>query len=221
MNKFKVGDTVRVLDGKNIEGYAGGWTSIMGEYVGKVGKVVDYNGYFCHGVKLDLDDGFYVFDERGLELVKDDGVRTVLVSSVYKPSRIYKGKGKTVVLWADGTKTIVKRAEGEADNDYAAFTAALAIKVFGTNSEVNRIVKRTEAAEKKKGKRAVQTMTVYKVYRQVDLSQDGHGGSGYSEEEVTTFATMDEAVKFADAMDEVNSNAWVDYVVREEEVQLK
>lgn len=150
MSKFKVGDTVKVLDGKNIEDYAGGWTFDMGKYVGKVGKVVGYNGYFCRGVKLDLDGGFYVFDERGLELVKDDGVRTVLVSSVYTPERIYKGKGKTVVLWADGTKTIVKRAEGEADNDYAAFTAALAIKVFGTNSEVNRIVKRTEAAEKKR-----------------------------------------------------------------------
>ena len=85
--------------------------------------------------------------------MKDDGVRTVLVSSVYTPKRIYKGKGKTVVLWADGTKTIVKRAEGETDNDYAAFTAALAIKVFGTNSEVNRIVKRTEPAEKKKRKK--------------------------------------------------------------------
>lgn len=152
MSKFKVGDIVKVLDGKNIEDYAGGWAVEMGEFVGKVGKVVSLNSYFCRGVRLDLDCG-YLFDERGLELVKDDGVRTVLVSSVYTPKRIYKGKGKTVVLWADGTKTIVKRAEGEADNDYAAFTAALAIKVFGTNSEVNRIVKRTEEAEKKKRKK--------------------------------------------------------------------
>lgn len=218
MSKFKVGDTVRVLDGKNIEGYAGGWNYLMGKYVGKVGKIVDYNVYFCHGVHLDLDDGYYVFDERCLELVKDDGVRAVLVPTVFTPKRIYKGKGKTVVLWADGTKTIVKRAEGEADNDYAAFTAALAIKVFGANSEVNRIVKRTEAAEKKKPKKATQTMTVYKVYRQVDLSQDGHGGSGYSEEEVGTFATMDEAVKFADSQE---ANAWVDYTFRKEEVPLK
>lgn len=212
MNKFKVGDTVRVLDGKNIEYYAGCWTSDMGKYVGKVGKVVDYNGYFCRGVKLDLDDCSYVFDERGLELVKDDGVRAVLVPTVFTPKRIYKGKGKTVVLWADGTKTIVKRAEGEADNDYAAFTAALAIKVFGTNSEVNRIVKRTEAAEKKKPKKAKQTMTVYKVYRKLALSADKR------EEEVDTFATMDEAVKFVDAHE---AGAWADYVVRKKVVPLK
>lgn len=69
------------------------------------------------------------------------------------PKRIYKGDGKTVVMWEDGTKTIVKRAEGEPDNDYAAFTAALAIKVYGDNSKVNRIVSMTEKVEKRKKKK--------------------------------------------------------------------
>lgn len=69
------------------------------------------------------------------------------------PKHIYKGEGKTVVMWEDGTKTIVKRAEGEPDNDYAAFTAALAIKVFGDNSKVNRIVRMTETVEKRKKKK--------------------------------------------------------------------
>lgn len=69
------------------------------------------------------------------------------------PKHIYKGDGKTVVMWEDGTKTIVKRAEGEPDNDYAAFTAALAIKVYGDNSKVNRIVRMTEAVEKRKKKK--------------------------------------------------------------------
>lgn len=69
------------------------------------------------------------------------------------PKHIYKGDGKTVVMWEDGTKTIVKRAEGEPDNDYAAFTAALAIKVYGDNSKVNRIVRMTETVEKRKKKK--------------------------------------------------------------------
>ena len=42
MKKFKVGDTVKVLDGKNIKDYAGTWTSEMEKYVGEVGKVVGY-----------------------------------------------------------------------------------------------------------------------------------------------------------------------------------
>ena len=46
----------------------------------------------------------------------------------------------TIVFWGDGTKTVVKRAEDEPDSVYAAFTAALAIKCYGSNSAVKRIV---------------------------------------------------------------------------------
>ena len=70
----------------------------------------------------------------------------------YRPKRILKNGRATIVMWADGTKTIVKRAEGEPDNDYTAFTAALAIKCYGSNSEVNRIVRKTERQKSKKEK---------------------------------------------------------------------
>lgn len=59
----------------------------------------------------------------------------------YAPKKIiYNGKA-TIVFWVDGTKTIVKKAEGEPYNRYNAFCAALAKKVFGNNSVVNRFVK--------------------------------------------------------------------------------
>ena len=70
----------------------------------------------------------------------------------YTPKRIIRNGRATIVMWADGTKTIVKRAEGEPDNDYTAFTAALAIKIYGSNSEVNRIVRKTERQKSKKEK---------------------------------------------------------------------
>lgn len=60
------------------------------------------------------------------------------------PKRIIKDGPATIVFWRDGTKTVVKRAEDEPDNDYAAFTAALAIKVLGNNSKVRKIVAKTE-----------------------------------------------------------------------------
>lgn len=69
-----------------------------------------------------------------------------------KPSRILKSGNRTIVFWDDGTKTIVKRAEDEEDNDYAAFTAALGIKCFGSNSALKRIVERTETQKPKKQK---------------------------------------------------------------------
>ena len=37
--KFKVGDTVRILDGKGIEGYTGGYNEIMQEMCGEIRKI--------------------------------------------------------------------------------------------------------------------------------------------------------------------------------------
>lgn len=66
----------------------------------------------------------------------------------YSPERILRSGNRMIVFWKDGTKTIVKRAEDEADSDYAAFTAALGIKLFGSNSALKRII--TEAQKPKK-----------------------------------------------------------------------
>jgi hypothetical protein len=69
------------------------------------------------------------------------------------PVRILKSGNRTIVFWTDGTKTIVKRPEDTADNDYEAFTAALAIKVFGTNSALKRIIKNKTVEQKPKKKK--------------------------------------------------------------------
>lgn len=67
---------------------------------------------------------------------------------VYTPKRILRSGRATIVFWKDGTKTVVKRTPDEPDNEYAAFTAALAIKVFGSNSKVKRVIQnKTEEQE--------------------------------------------------------------------------
>lgn len=68
------------------------------------------------------------------------------------PVRIQKNGPAMIVFWKDGTKTIVKRGDDEPDSDYAAFTAALGIKVFGTNSQLKKIVSKTETQKPKKQK---------------------------------------------------------------------
>ena len=73
--------------------------------------------------------------------------------SQYEPKRIIKSGDATIVFWKDGTKTIVKRSPDEAESDYAAFTAALGIKCFGSNSALKRIVESTEVQDKKKKKK--------------------------------------------------------------------
>ena len=72
----------------------------------------------------------------------------------FTPNRILKNGDYMTVLWDDGTKTIVKRAADEAESDYAAFTAAVGIKCFGSNSALKRIVASAEDQKKKKKKRA-------------------------------------------------------------------
>ena len=59
----------------------------------------------------------------------------------YKPVRIIYNPPATIVFWSDGTKTVVKKRKGERFNEYNAFCAALAKKVFESNSAVNKIVK--------------------------------------------------------------------------------
>lgn len=73
-----------------------------------------------------------------------------LTKKAPKPKRLVRNGRAMVVFWDDGSKTIVKRAEDEEDNNYEAFTAALAIKIFGSNSAVHRIVNKTEVQEKRK-----------------------------------------------------------------------
>ena len=66
------------------------------------------------------------------------------------PDRILKSGNATIVFWNDGGKTIVKRAEDEPDNEYTAFTAALAKRVFGSNNAIKKIIKTKTEVQKLK-----------------------------------------------------------------------
>lgn len=61
---------------------------------------------------------------------------------------IFKGP-KTIVLWSDGTKTIVSMSKDEPRFDpEAAFCAAYTKKMFGTNSKIKRVIKEKSNIEK-------------------------------------------------------------------------
>lgn len=68
----------------------------------------------------------------------------------YTPTSILKSGNRTIVFWQDGTKTVVKRAEDERDDVHAAFAAALAIKMFGSNSALRRLIQKRLKVQKKK-----------------------------------------------------------------------
>lgn len=88
-----------------------------------------------------------------------NGVGDVQIKEYYYPNKIMKSGPCTIVFWKDGTKTMVRRAADEVDDDYSAFTAALAIKIFGSNSAVKRTVKNKTAKQVKKPKKIVDSDT--------------------------------------------------------------
>ena len=76
--KFKVGDKVRVLDGKGIEDYTGGWSIGMEKYIGKVGVIEQTCYAYNEGYKL-AGFGGYIFDGRGLERVTKQRPRRIII----------------------------------------------------------------------------------------------------------------------------------------------
>ena len=71
------------------------------------------------------------FMERGTDEMKKLDVKKIIFSGP-----------KTIVLWSDGTKTIVSMSKDETNFDpEAAFCAAYTKKMFGTNSKIKRIIK--------------------------------------------------------------------------------
>lgn len=61
----------------------------------------------------------------------------------FTPKKIIKNNKTTIVIWTDNTKTIVRCGANEVQDEYHAFTAALAKKIFGTNTRIKKIVSKT------------------------------------------------------------------------------
>lgn len=58
-----------------------------------------------------------------------------------------------VVVWADGETTKVVRSENDPDDIYMAFTAALAKKLYGSNSAIKRTIAKKMNQHKPKEKK--------------------------------------------------------------------
>lgn len=59
----------------------------------------------------------------------------------------------TVVMWGDGTKTIVKCSEADQYDPYAAYCAAFAKKCYGTNSQLKKTINKLTVHQESKPKK--------------------------------------------------------------------
>lgn len=146
MKKFKTGDKVKLKNGLVIGERYGRVTLYSFMVFNGIGTVGDEPFDGCCEVKFHNDKFPYTYSAEMLELAD-------FQEKDLCPNRIIKSGNRTIVFWSDGTKTIVKRAEDEPDNDYAAFTAALGIKIFGSNSALRRMIKKSVKVQKKKEKK--------------------------------------------------------------------
>lgn len=63
-----------------------------------------------------------------------------LADMAFTPRKIIRSGDVTVVFWSDNSKTLVRRDPEDADNLHTAFCAALAKKIFGSNTRVKKII---------------------------------------------------------------------------------
>lgn len=89
-----------------------------------------------------MDNSITITDVKTIKFVPVANIK-LDAKCLFIPKKIIRNGKATIVFWLDGTKTVVKCSD-EDDNDYDAFTAALAKRVFGTNSAVKKIVNMTQ-----------------------------------------------------------------------------
>lgn len=63
------------------------------------------------------------------------------IFSIYPKHIYYYDNGYTTVLWDDGTRTTVKLSDDDVYDEYSAFCAALAKRIYGYNSIIKKIIK--------------------------------------------------------------------------------
>ena len=78
---------------------------------------------------------------------------TLMTSSLIK--RVIFSDRKTIILWNDGSKTMVSCAEGEQLDPYMGFCAAFTKGFFGSKHQVEKIVKNADYQPSKKTKKKI------------------------------------------------------------------
>lgn len=118
VNKLKVGDKVRILDGSKIKDYRGGWcmSGSIGE-IGIIKKVMlpnKYSSEFAYKINdlknNESDYTGYTFDERGLELVSQSPIKTLIITT-----------SDTITTLTDGSHTTtINRFYKDTNNEKVA-----------------------------------------------------------------------------------------------------
>ena len=106
--------------------------------------MIVYSTNILDGCTLSLED-IAPRGRIGVDCIRAFELEGVLVPSIKK---VIFNPPATIILWEDGTKTVVKTRKGTEFNPYYGFTAAVTKKVCGSNSRVNDFVEHAEWCHK-------------------------------------------------------------------------
>ena len=121
----------------------------------------DYSSYFksMDGARTNID-AMALNMKKYLDIAQKEYMAynladypTLMTSSLIK--RVVFSDRKTIILWNDGSKTIVSCAEGEQLDPYMGFCAAFTKGFFGSKHQVEKMVKNADYQSIKKTKKKI------------------------------------------------------------------
>ncbi len=157
-----IGNKVEVLSSNKYNGHFKGVTGIVVNifnpkrvsysdyYEQKRGRNVVYDSNQKIGVKFDdhinplSTDGLFWFNESDLAVISSSEKLHCGLSV----QKVIFNNPKTIIIWSDGSKTIVSCREGDTFDKYAGFCAAVTKKVLGSTSHAKKILNKKETTPK-------------------------------------------------------------------------
>lgn len=158
---MQIGCTVRILPDAEYSGKFTGMTGKVNKYYGSAKKGPKVGVEFP-GMKNNCDSGLFWFSVEKVEVLQTQTVMEYLMHDIdltatlaEEFSRMYRKRErlpfpdvkkvifsgpKTIVLWADGTKTIVSCGEGDTYDYYSGFCAAVVKKLFGSTTHAKKVL---------------------------------------------------------------------------------
>lgn len=121
----------------------------------------DYSSYFksVDGARTNID-AMALNMKKYLDIAQKEYMAfnladypTLMTSSLIK--RVIFSDRKTIILWNDGSKTIVSCVEGEQLDPYMGFCAAFTKGFFGSKHQVEKMVKNADYQPSKKTKKKI------------------------------------------------------------------
>ena len=136
--RFKVGDEVRLrsdLHELNRIDYVGGLIDDMKKYAGET--VTIESAIVCDDKPCYyIEEHCYMWDERLF-----DGGQTIDMPTV-QISKVIFNKPATIILWQDGTKTVVKCQKGDKYDKEKGLAMCIVKKALGNQGNYNNFFKK-------------------------------------------------------------------------------